>query len=85
MGLTSCAINSMAVAISDDASFRTKKNVLKASGACCAVAAAQTLVNIENGVTKRDLGYGTAAGQGLLAALCLWRGFKEDDKTEKII
>ena len=72
----------MAVAITDDASFKTKKNVLKATGACWAVAAAQTMVNIENGITKKDIGYGTAAGQALIAALCLWRGLKEDDKTD---
>lgn len=82
LGLASYTVNAMAVAVTDDASVKTKKNVLKASGACWALGAAQNLVNVENGISKKELGYGLAAGQAVLAALCLWRGFKEDDKTD---
>ena len=78
MGLSSIALNNMVVSFSKDALVEMKKNVLKANGACWAVAAAQSMVNVENGVAKRDIGYSVAAGQALLATLCLWRGFKEE-------
>lgn len=35
----------------------------------------------QKGYQKRELAYAAAAGQAAMAALCLWRGFKDDDDS----
>lgn len=33
----------------------------------------------QEGYQKKELAWGSAAGMAAMAALCLWRGFKEDE------
>jgi cysteine synthase len=80
MGVSSVAACTLTVAITDEPAPKTVKNLLKTSGALWGIAAAQTLYNAENGWQKKDLAYVTAAGQAVLGALSLWRGYCEEDE-----
>jgi hypothetical protein len=44
------------------------------------------LLALQEGIQKRELALAGAAAQAALAALCLWRGFKEEEAPlEKLV
>lgn len=63
--------------MTEDATIRTKKNLLKVNGTAWALAAAHTLYNVQEGVQKDDVSYATVAVQATMAAICFWKGFEE--------
>jgi hypothetical protein len=63
--------------MTEDATTKTKKNLLKVNGAAWALAAAHTLYNVQEGFQKDDVSYATVAVQATMAAVCLWKGFEE--------
>ena len=58
------------------------KNSLKVAGGGWLAAAAHTLWNAGENVQKQDISYATAAGQAVMAGLCLWRGFEDTEEKE---
>lgn len=68
-----------AVSISDG-SKEAKKNLLKAAGASWAFCAAHQLYNVQRGYQKDEATFAGVSGNAVMAALCLWRGFKDDDE-----
>lgn len=38
-----------------------------------------THLHPQEGYQRKELAWGSAAGMAAMAALCLWRGFKEDE------
>ena len=80
MGLTSVAACDLTVAITDEPAPKTVKNLLKTNGVLWGLAAAQTLYNAENGWEKKDVAYVSVVGEAALAALCLWRGYCDDEE-----
>jgi len=68
-----------AVAMSEDVTLKTKKNMLKVQGVMWGATAAHTLWNVQEGYQKKDLSYAAAAGQAALGALCLWKGFEDEE------
>jgi hypothetical protein len=68
-----------AAVAASDGSYAAKKNMLKTLGGVWAASAANMIYQAEQGHHKRDVAYGMAAGQALLSALCLWRGFSNGD------
>jgi hypothetical protein len=77
--LLSCAATNWTVAMSDEPAPKTVKNVLKTNGIMWSIAAGQTLYNAENGWQKKDVAYTAAAGQAVIAALALWRGYADEE------
>ena len=67
------------VSMADEASKDAKKNVLKAAGISWAATFAHQLCNAQRGYQKQDITYAALAGHAAMAALCLWRGFAEDE------
>ncbi|KAI7838628.1 hypothetical protein COHA_007597 [Chlorella ohadii] len=55
------------------------KDALKASGAGWTTALVTTLYNAHEGHQKKEPAYASAVGMAAMAALCLWRGFREDE------
>ena len=68
-----------AVSMADEASKDAKKNVLKAAGVSWAACFAHQLYNVQRGYQKQDFTYAALTGHAAMAALCLWRGFAEDE------
>lgn len=64
-----------------------KKNALKASGATWLAGSALLAYNGHENKSGQDekLMYAAAVGHAALGALCLWRGFAEEDKWEKTL
>lgn len=77
--LTCEAASVLTVAMTEDVTLKTKKNLLKMQGAIWGATAAHTLWNVQEGYQKENLSYAAAAGQAAIAALCLWKGFEEED------
>ncbi len=66
----------MSVTMTEDATRKTKKNLLKVQGVAWGASVAHNLWNAQEGYMKKDAAYAAAAGQAVLAALCLWKGFE---------
>ncbi|PSC71838.1 sulfate adenylyltransferase isoform B [Micractinium conductrix] len=77
----SCTGAQSIVLSASDANQKALKSSLKTVGTVWAGVTGMTLYNAEKGYQKRELAYAAAAGQAAMAALCLWRGFKDDDDS----
>ncbi|PSC72787.1 hypothetical protein C2E20_3864 [Micractinium conductrix] len=78
LAMATNAAKTMAISASDT-DRTTKKNVLKAAGAGWLGAAALTAYHVQEKVQKKDVSIGLALGEAAMGALCMWRGFKDDD------
>ncbi|PSC68027.1 apurinic endonuclease-redox isoform X3 [Micractinium conductrix] len=65
--------------ISASDSPKVKKDYLKYAGATWLGAAALTAYHVQEGIQKRDVGLAGVAAQAAVGALCLWRGYREDE------
>jgi len=80
MGLAHCAASDLVLSVSDNT--ENKKLGLKVAGAGWGACAAMMLYNAEEGHQKKDISYAVAAGQAAMSALCLWRGFCDEEETK---
>jgi len=80
MGLAHAASSGYALSVSDDT--KNKKLGLKAAGAFWGTCAALMLHNAEEGHQKKGISYAVTAGQVAMSALCLWRGFCDEEETK---
>ena len=62
-----------------------QKNVLKANGWMWLATAGQHASDLSDNLQKKEahLGYANLAAAATLSALCLWRGYREEDEEEK--
>ncbi|KAI7837660.1 hypothetical protein COHA_008522 [Chlorella ohadii] len=76
------AATTLSVGLSE-ASQDAKRNALRANGLCWLASGGMHLYNAGAGVQKKDVAYSSAALAGVLGALCLWRGFRNNDDDAK--
>ncbi|PRW05886.1 hypothetical protein C2E21_9426 [Chlorella sorokiniana] len=60
-----------------------KRNALRANGLGWLACGGLHLYNTGTGVQKKDVGYSSAALAGVMGALCLWRGFRNNEDDEE--
>jgi len=80
MAEATSAASEFVLSVSDNT--ENKKLGLKTAGAFWAASAAMMLYNAEEGHQKKNISYAVTAGKAAMSALCLWRGFCDEEETK---